>query len=409
MNATLIKPDIYWVGAIDWAVRDFHGYMTPNGTTYNNYLIMDEKITLLDTVKHDFSEIMLDNVTEIVHPSKIEYVIVNHIENDHATSLDRIMAFAPNATIYITEKGKKGLARFFDISSWNIKTVKTGDTLNIGRRNLLFIETPMLHWPDSMMTYVREDRLLISQDGFGQHLATAARFDDEFIECASVSELEDSVIDYYANILMPFGAIIKNKVAEIQKLGLEIEMIAPDHGIIWRGDPGKVLKMYMDMATGKANLSVAIIYDTMWHSTEMMTLPIMRGIKEEGVDCKVIKLRATPMSIAIKEFWKARGTLIGTPTLNNKMFPSVAEFLQHVTGLRPKDRIAGAFGSYGWAGGAVKEAYEWLKAMKLKTVEPGVEALYRPAPEDDRKCYEFGKEFARKVREYHEQFTNAGV
>lgn len=409
MNATQIKPDIYWVGAIDWAVRDFHGYVTPNGTTYNNYLIMDEKITLLDTVKHDFSEIMLDNVTEIVHPSKIEYVIINHIENDHATSLDRIMAFAPNATIYISEKGKKGLARFFDISSWNIKTVKTGDTLNIGKRNLLFIETPMLHWPDSMMTYVKEDKILISQDGFGQHLATSARFDDEFIECASVSELEDSVIDYYANILMPFGSIIKNKVAEIQKLGLEIEIIAPDHGIIWRRDPGKVLKMYMDMATGKANLSVAIIYDTMWHSTEMMTLPLMRGIREEGLECKVIKLRATPMSVAIKELWKARGVLVGTPTLNNKMFPSVAEFLQHVTGLRPKDRIAGAFGSYGWGGGAVKEVYEWLRAMKLQTVEPGVEALYRPAPEDDQKCYEFGKEFARKVKEYHEQFKHVGV
>ncbi|SPP99606.1 Putative rubredoxin:oxygen/nitric oxide oxidoreductase [Candidatus Sulfobium mesophilum] len=404
MNATLIKPDIYWVGAIDWAVRDFHGYMTPNGTTYNNYLILDEKITLLDTVKHDFSEIMLDNVSQLIHPSKIEYVIINHIENDHATSLDRIMAFAPNATIYITEKGKKGIARFFDISSWNIKTVKTGDVLNIGKRNLLFIETPMLHWPDSMMTYLKEDKILISQDGFGQHLATSARFDDEFIECASISELEDSVIDYYANILMPFGNIIKNKVAEIQKLGLEIEMIAPDHGIIWRRDPGKVLNMYMDMATGKSNLSVAVIYDTMWHSTEMMTLPLMRGIREEGVDCKVIKLRATPMSIAIKEFWKARGALIGTPTLNNKMFPSVAEFLQHVAGLRPKDRITGAFGSYGWGGGAVKEAYEWLKAMKLQTVEPGVEALYRPAPEDDQKCYEFGKEFARKVKEYHAQF-----
>ncbi len=409
MNATQIKPDIFWVGAIDWAVRDFHGYMTPNGTTYNNYLIMDEKITLLDTVKHDFSEIMLDNVNEIVHPSKIEYVIINHIENDHATSLDRIMAFAPNATIYITEKGKKGIARFFDISAWNIKTVKTGDTLNIGKRNLLFIETPMLHWPDSMMTYVKEDKILISQDGFGQHLATSERFDDEFIECASVSELEDSVIDYYANILMPFGSIIKNKIAEIQKLGLEIEMIAPDHGIIWRKDPGKVLKMYMDMATGKANLSVAIIYDTMWHSTEMMTFPLMRGIREEGVDCKVIKLRATPMSVAIKEIWKARGVLVGTPTLNNKMFPSVAEFLQHVTGLRPKDRIAGAFGSYGWGGGAVKEVYEWLKAMKLQTVEPGVEALYRPAPEDDQKCYEFGKEFAGKVKEYHEQFKHVGV
>jgi anaerobic nitric oxide reductase flavorubredoxin len=404
MNATQIKSDIYWVGAIDWAVRDFHGYMTPNGTTYNNYLVMDEKITLLDTVKHDFSEIMLDNVSEIVHPSKIEYIIINHIENDHATSLDRIMAFAPNATIYITEKGKKGLARFFDISPWNIKTVKTGDTLNIGKRNLLFLETPMLHWPDSMMTYIKEDKILISQDGFGQHLATSSRFDDEFIECASVSELEDSVVDYYANILMPFGGIIKNKLAEIQKLGLDIQIIAPDHGVIWRKNPGKVLQMYSDMASGRANLSVAVIYDTMWHSTEMMTLPLMRGIMEEGVDCKVLKLRATPMSIAIKEFWKARGLLVGTPTLNNKMFPSMAEFLQHVSGLRPKDRIAGAFGSYGWGGGAVKEAYEWLKTMKLETVEPGVQALYRPAPEDDRKCYEFGREFARKVKEYHKQF-----
>jgi len=404
MNATQVKPDVYWVGAIDWAVRDFHGYMTPNGTTYNNYLVMDEKITLFDTVKHDFSEIMIDNVNEIVHPSKIEYIVINHIENDHATSLDRIMAFAPNATIYITEKGKKGLARFFDISPWNIKTVKTGDTLNIGRRNLLFLETPMLHWPDSMMTYIKEDKILISQDGFGQHLATSSRFDDEFIECASVSELEDSVIDYYANILMPFGGIIKNKLAEVQKLGLDIEIIAPDHGVIWRKNPGKVLQMYSDMASGKANLSVAVIYDTMWHSTEMMTLPLMRGIMEEGVDCKVLKLRATPMSIAIKEFWKARGLLVGTPTLNNKMFPSMAEFLQHVSGLRPKDRIAGAFGSYGWGGGAVKEAYEWLKAMKLETVEPGVQALYRPAPEDDQKCYEFGKEFARKVKEYHAQF-----
>ena len=404
MNATQIKPDVYWVGAIDWAVRDFHGYMTPNGTTYNNYLVMDEKITLFDTVKYDFSEIMLDNINQIVHPSKIEYVVINHIENDHATSLDRIMAFAPNATIYITEKGKKGLARFFDISSWNIKTVKTGDTLNIGKRNLVFLETPMLHWPDSMMTYIKEDKILISQDGFGQHLATSSRFDDEFIECASVSELEDSVIDYYANILMPFGGIIKNKLAEVQKLGLDIEIIAPDHGVIWRKNPGKVLQMYSDMASGKANLSVAVIYDTMWHSTEMMTLPLMRGIMEEGVYCKVLKLRATPMSIAIKEFWKARGLLVGTPTLNNKMFPSMAEFLQHVSGLRPKDRIAGAFGSYGWGGGAVKEAYEWLKAMKLETVEPGVQALYRPAPEDDQKCYEFGKQFARKVKEYHAQF-----
>lgn len=404
MNAVQIKPDIYWVGAIDWAMRDFHSYFTPNGTTYNNYLIVDEKITLLDTVKYNFAEITIENIREITDPAKIENIVINHIENDHVTSLDRIMNLTPDATIYITEKGRKGLERFFDISSWKIKTVKTGDTLNIGKRNLLFIETPMIHWPDSMMTYIKEDKILISQDGFGQHYASASRFDDEFIESASVQELDDAAIDYYANILMPFGNLIKTKIAEIQKLGLEIEIIAPDHGIIWRKDPGKILKMYLDMADGAADLRVTFIYDTMWNSTEKMVLPIMRGIRDEGLDCKVIKLRATPMSVAIKEFWKSRGTLIGTPTLNNKMFPSIAEFLHHLTGLRPKNRITGAFGSYGWGGGALKEAYEALKAMRLETFEPGVAALYSPSSEDEKSCYKFGRDFASKVKEYHNQF-----
>ncbi len=404
MNPIQIKPDIYWVGAIDWAIRDFHGYITPNGTTYNNYLILDEKLTLLDTVKHDFAETSIQNIKELIDPGKIENIVINHIENDHVTSIDRIMNLTPNATIFITEKGRKGLARFFDLSSWNIKTVKTGDTLNIGKRNLLFIETPMLHWPDSMMTYIKEDKILISQDGFGQHYASSNRFDDEFIEKISVQELDDAIIDYYANILMPFGNLIKTKIAEIQKLGLEIDVIAPDHGIIWRKDPGKILKKYIDMANGAADLRVSIIYDTMWKSTEMMTIPIMRGIKDEGVDCKVIKLRATPTSAAIKEFWKSRGSLIGSPTLNNKMFPTLVEFLHHLSGLRPKNRILGAFGSYGWGGGAVKEAYEMLKSMKLEIFEPGVEVLYRPSPDDEKKCYEFGREFARKVKEYHEQF-----
>lgn len=404
MNAVQIKPDIYWVGAIDWAMRDFHSYFTPNGTTYNNYLIVDEKITLLDTVKYNFAEITIENIREITDPAKIENIVINHIENDHVTSLDRIMNLTPDATIYITEKGRKGLERFFDISSWKIKTVKTGDTLNIGKRNLLFIETPMIHWPDSMMTYIKEDKILISQDGFGQHYASASRFDDEFIESASVQELDDAAIDYYANILMPFGNLIKTKIAEIQKLGLEIEIIAPDHGIIWRKDPGKILKMYLDMADGAADLRVTFIYDTMWNSTEKMVLPIMRGIRDEGLDCKVIKLRATPMSVAIKEFWKSRGTLIGTPTLNNKMFPSIAEFLHHLTGLRPKNRITGAFGSYGWGGGALKEAYEALKAMRLETFEPGVAALYSPSSEDEKNCYKFGRDFASKVKEYHNQF-----
>ncbi|MEK7196354.1 MAG: FprA family A-type flavoprotein [Nitrospirota bacterium] len=404
MKAVELKNGIFWVGAIDWAVRDFHGYVTQRGTTYNNYLIMDDEITLLDTVKYDFAEITIKNIKSVVEPSKIKHIVINHIENDHATSLDKIMALTPNATIYITEKGKKGLERFFDISKWNMKVVKTGDTLNIGKRTLLFLETPMLHWPDSMMTYIKEDKVLISQDAFGQHIASAVRFDDEFVTCQSMSELDDAVVDYYANILMPFGQLIKTKIADIQKLGLEIDMIAPDHGIIWRSNPNKVLQMYLDMANGRANLNVSIIYDTMWHSTEYMTLPIMQGIKDEGVECKVIKLRSTPMSDAIKEFWHSRGCLIGSPTLNNLMYPTVAEFLYHLRGLRPKNRIAGAFGSYGWGGGAVKEAYEEFKRMGLEIFEPGLQVLYKASSEDEEKCYEFGREFARKTKEYHKKF-----
>ncbi|HTZ16989.1 MAG TPA: FprA family A-type flavoprotein [Dissulfurispiraceae bacterium] len=404
MKSIELKNGIYWVGAIDWAVRDFHGYETPRGTTYNNYLIFDEEITLVDTVKYDFADSMIKNITAIVDPSKIKNVVINHIENDHVTSIDKIMAYCPSATIYITAKGKKGLERFFDLSKWNIKIVKTGDTLSIGKRTLLFIETPMLHWPDSMMTYVKEEKLLISQDGFGQHIASSSRFDDEYVTCQSMSELDDAITDYYANILMPFGHIIKSKIADIQKLGIEIDMIAPDHGIIFRSDPGKVIGRYLDMANGKSDLSVSIIYDTMWHSTEQMTFPLMQGIKDEGVDCKVIKLRATPQSVAIKEFWKSRGLLIGTPTLNNIMFPSVANFLTNLRGLRPKNRIAGAFGSYGWGGGAVKEAYEVLKKIGLETVEPGMQVLYRPSGLDEAECYDYGVTFARKVKEYHVKF-----
>ena len=404
MKAVELKNGMYWVGAIDWAVRDFHGYATPRGTTYNNYLIVDDEITLLDTVKYDFSDVTIKNIRSVVDPSKIRHVIINHIENDHATSLDKIMELTPKATIYITEKGRKGLERFFDLSRWDIKTVKSGDTLTVGRRTLLFLETPMLHWPDSMMTYVKEDKILISQDAFGQHIASAARFDDEFVTCASMAELDDAVIDYYANILMPFGQLIKAKVAEIQKLGLGLDMIAPDHGIIWRTNPQKVVQSYLDMANGRAKLSVPIIYDTMWHSTEKMTLPIMQGIKDSGVECKVIKLRATPVSLAIKEFWNCRGCLVGTPTLNNIMYPTVAEFLTHLRGLRPKNRIVGAFGSYGWGGGAVKEAYDEFKRMGLEVVEPGLQILYQPSLEDETKCYEFGREFAKRVIEYHSKF-----
>jgi flavorubredoxin len=404
MKAVEVKNRIYWVGAIDWAVRDFHGYETPRGTTYNNYLVLDDEPALVDTVKYDFADLMIKNLRDIIDPASIRHIIVNHIENDHATSLDRVLQLAPAATLYMTERAKKGIGRFFDVTGWNIKTVKTGDRLKIGKKTFLFLETPMLHWPDSMFSYMEEDRVLFSQDAFGQHIASSARFDDDYIACESIAELNDAVLDYYANILMPFGPLIEKKIGEVQSLGLDIDVIAPDHGVIWRQDPGRIVRLYLDMAGGKATCSVTVVYDTMWHSTEQMAQFIARGVEDSGLECRVVKLRATPVSVAIKEFWKARGTLIGCPTLNNIPFPTIAQFLTYLRGLRPKNRLVGAFGSFGWGGGAVKEVYAAVRQMDLPAYEPGVEVLYRPGPEDEQRCYDFGYGFASKVKEYDRQF-----
>lgn len=402
MKAVEIKPDIYWVGAVDWAVRDFHGYETPHGTTYNNYLIMDDEVTLVDTVREEFAATTVDGIRGIVDPSRIRRVIVNHIENDHMGALDRIMALCPEATIHVGKRGLKGMERFFDVSKWNVETITTGDELKLGRYTLSFIETSMLHWPDSIVTCVKEAKLLFSQDAFGQHYASTSRFDDEFAACASAAELEDAVVDYYANILMPFGSLIKKTISSIRDSGIPIDMIAPDHGVIWREDPEKVIRMYLDMADGKAEARVALVYDTMWHGTEMMNQPIVQGIKDEGLECKVIKLRNTPMSAAVKELWKSRGFLVGSPTLNNEMFPSVAAFMTYLRGLRPRSRIASAYGTFGWGGGAVKKMLAALGDMKLELVEPGLEVQYRPLAEDKEKCYEFGREFARRIKAYRE-------
>ena len=404
MAAVEIKDGIFWVGAVDWSVRDFHGYETPRGTTYNNYLIIDDQVTLVDTVKNTFADETIKNIEGVIDLSKIDNIVINHIENDHASSIENILRYCPSARIYITQRGKDGFNRFYDTTGWNFNVVKTGDTLSIGKRTLMFLETPMLHWPDSMMTYVKEEKLLISQDGFGQHLASSARFDDQYVSEVCEAELIDAVVDYYANILMPFGQIVKTKLAEVEKLGLEIDMIAPDHGIIWRRKPEKVIKMYLDMANGKADCDVTIVYDTMWKSTEMMMTPIIQGIIDEGIGCKVLKLRATPSSQVIKELWKSRGWLIGTPTLNNMMFPTVAGFMSSLRGLRPKNRIVGAFGSYGWGRGGVKGLYEEFDKMGLEIFGPGAEVQYEPQLEEEQSLYEFGQSFAKKVIEYHKNF-----
>jgi len=388
---------VYWVGVVDWNLRDFHGYTTPRGGTYNAYLIVDEKIALVDTVKHAFAGEMIERIREIIDPSKIDYIVSNHVEMDHSGSLPEIMKIAVNAQVVATEKGKEGLLRHYR-TNWNFRTVKTGDELALGKKTLFFITAPMLHWPDSMFTYLKEDKILLSNDGFGQHLASSFRFDEDM--CSLLGYECDTVMDeaakYYANILMPFAGIILKKIEELQKLSIEIKMIAPSHGMIWT-NPGKIIDAYLKWANGVSKQKVLVIYDTMWNSTEIMANEILRGAADSGVEAALFHLRRNEWSEIVKEVLEARAIIIGSPTLNNGMFPTVGGFLTYLLGLRPKNKLWATFGSFGWAGGAVKAVNEKLKSSGYEPVE-SLEVNFRPDEQDLAKCYAMGQKMASVVR-----------
>jgi flavorubredoxin len=405
MKPVTLKEGVFWVGAIDWAIRDFHGYEIPKGTTYNNYLVMDVEPALVDGVKLEFAGSTIENIKSLIEPGRIKHLIVNHIEPDHGGALSRLIPLlAPGVLVHCTEKGRKGLSLFHDTSGWNFHVVKTGDTLNIGKQTLVFIETPMLHWPDSMMTYMPGQKLLFSQDAFGQHIASAQRFDDDFVSSCSVFELEDSVWDYYANILMPFGGLIKTKLEEMEKLGIAPDMIAPAHGVVWRKEPSKPVSMYRGMIEGRAEERVTIIYDSMWGGTGRLAQPIMEGVKDAGLDCRVFKLRATPLSVCVKEFWRARGCLLGSPTLNGLLLPSMGQLLTYLKGLKPKNRMAGAFGTFGWAALAVNQIMEEMRGMGLEVFSEPLKVNYSPSRAATDEAYDWGGRFARALREYHQRF-----
>ena len=392
-NVTELKDGIgiYWVGAIDWNLRDFHGYLTAKGTTYNSYLIIDEKITLVDTVKYTHTDEMLGRIRDIIDPKDIDYVVANHIEMDHSSSLTAIMDIAKDAKVISTERGKEGLLRYYNCD-WDFITVKSGDEIKLGKKTITFLEAPMLHWPDSMFTYIKEDKVLLPNDGFGQHIATSKRFDDE------VGDVMEDAATYYANILMPFSSLVVNKIEEVVKLGIDIDIIGPSHGIIWRSDPAKIIEAYIEWGKGKTSKKAVIVYDTMWGSTDKMAKAILEGISSEGVEVKLLKLRENHRSDVMKEVLDARAVLVGSPTLNNGMFPTVADFLTYMKGLRPKNKIGVAFGSYGWGGGAVKAVENELEAAKFEMIKPDLAFKFRPTEEELQKCFEFGKEIAEKIK-----------
>ena len=384
---------INWVGVVDWNLRDFHGYTTRRGATYNSYLIQDEKIALVDTVKYTFSNELLRNICEIVDPAKIDYIIINHLEKDHSSSLPIIAKYAKNATVIASPRGKDGIIEHYG-ADFCIETVKTGDELKLGKRTLRFVEAPMVHWPDSMFTYVVEDKILMPNDAFGQHYATSERFNDQVDEHVLMEEAKT----YYANILMPLGPLIARKIEEVTKMGIPIDMIAPSHGLIWRSDPSKIIKAYLEWSAGKSVDKVVIVYDTMWGSTDVMARAITEGVASQGVDVKLMKLRAADTTDIITEILDAKAVIVGSPTLHNGIFPTIGGFLTHITGLKPKGKLWSFFGSYGWGGGAVNNMIEMAKKAGFDVYEPNIQVKFVPDQEDLKKCFEFGQQIAAKIK-----------
>ncbi len=390
-----ILPDIYSVGVIDWNVRNFHGhtYTTKRGTTYNAYLILDDKVTLVDTVLGSFSGELIENIREVISVEKIDYVIANHVETDHSGALPAIMKLCPKAKVLGTEKCKEGLYRHY-YGNWDFQVVKTGDKLKLGKRTLTFLETPMIHWPDSMFTYCPEEQLLLPNDAFGQHYATSTRFNDEVDACA----LMDEAAKYYGNILWPLGPVILKKIEDIQKLNIPIKMIAPSHGIIWRKDSMQIVKKYLSWAKNETAPKAVVVYETMWGATEKMARKIAEGIATAGVDVKVFDVTSSDRTEIIKEMLDAKGFIFGSSTHDNDMLPNIAGFLEFFKGLRPKNRIAAAFGSYGGSGGAVKNIEDILKETGTELIQPSLSVNYVPDTNEIKRCYEFGRDFAQKLK-----------
>ena len=389
-----VVKDVYWVGAVDWDIRDFHGYSTEMGSTYNAYLVVDDKVTLFDTVKKGFKGDLMHNIRTIIDPAKIDYIVVNHVEMDHSGSLPEVIEQVKPEKVFCSKNGKKALIEHFHQEDWPFEVVKTGQSISLGKKTVTFLETKMIHWPDSMFSYIPEDKLLISSDGFGQHLATSERFNDEVDQ----GELMHQAAKYYANILLVFSPLIRKLLATVGELGLEIDVIAPDHGLIWR-EPGKIIAAYDRWSRQAQTKKAVIAYGTMWHSTEKMAKAVCRGLVESGVSVKLMNLSECHRSEVITEVLDAAAVIIGSATLNNNMLPQVSDLLTYMKGLRPADKIGAAFGSFGWSGEAAKHITEILEAMKFDVVSDALRAKYVPDHDALRRCVELGKNVGQAVND----------
>lgn len=362
MKPVKLKENIYWVGGIDWDLRNFHGYLTQRGSTYNAYLVVDEKITLIDTVKYYLYDEMMERISAVVDPSRISYIVSNHVEMDHSGSLPMLKDVAKNAVVLTSPNGEKGLRLHYK-KDLNLQVVKTGDTVKTGSRTLSFLLTQMVHWPDNMVCYMPEEKILFSNDAFGQHIASSGRFDDEY----PLQIVLEEARKYYANIVLPYSPQVQKALEAASSL--DIGMIAPSHGVIWRSHIGDILEAYGGWADNRTEEKAVIVYDTMWNSTRKMAYAVAKAFENRGMAVRMLDLKANHISDIMTEALTAKYICVGSPTLNNNMLPSVAAFLTYLKGLAPKGRTGLAFGSYGWGGQSVAQVEESLAEAGCAVME----------------------------------------
>jgi len=385
-----IKNNIHWVGKIDWELRKFHGneYSTHRGSSYNSYLIQEEKTALIDTVWAPFAKEFIANLKSEIDLNKIDFIIANHGEIDHSGALPELIRHIPNIPIYCTANGIKSLKGHYH-QDWNFHPVKTGEKLKVGNgKELVFIEAPMLHWPDTMFCYLTGDNVLFSNDAFGQHYASEYLFND----LVDQSELFYEGIKYYANILAPFSPMVTKKIKEFISLNLPLDIICTSHGMIWRNKPAQIVDKYLEWANNYQENQITIVYDTMWNGTRIMAENIAKGIcrTDKKVNVKLINAASSDKNDTITEIFKSKAVLVGSPTINNGIATSIAALLEEVKGLKLKNKKAAAFGCYGWSGEANKIISEQLKLSGFDVIDDGIKALWNPDQEAIKKCWDYG-------------------
>ena len=388
-----VKNNVTWIGKIDWELRKFHGdeYSTNKGSTYNSYLIKEQKTALVDTVWKPFSKEYVNNLEKEIDLNQIDFIIANHAEMDHSGALPLLMEKIPDKQIYCTANGIKSLKGHYH-KDWNFHPVKTGDKIDLGGKELIFIEAPMLHWPDSMMCYLTKDNILFSNDAFGQHYASEYMFND----LVDQNELFNECIKYYANILTPFSKLIVKKIKEVLELKLPVDLICTSHGVIWRDNPTQIIEKYLEWANAYQENQITILYDTMWNGTRIMAESIAKGIKNKDskVNIKLFNTSKSDKNDIITEIFKSKTILVGSPTINRGVLTSTARIMEEIKGLKFIDKKAAAFGCYGWSGESVKLITEDLKEAGFEIINDGLKSLWNPDEDAIKECVVFGREIA---------------